>query len=233
MTAIWAHRGASVAAPENTMAAFEKAIEMGADGVEFDVQRSADGHLVVIHDETVDRTSDGTGRVVDLSLDELRRLDVGGGERIPLLAEVLDLFAPTGMVVNVELKSSIEFYPGIGQDAIRVVADSGMTARVVYSSFNHYTLAGMRAHVPAAQLGLLMADGIHEPWDYARRFGAGALHPGYHLLQQPGYVEKAHEAGLRVNTWTVDDPDHIRLVASLGVDAIVTNRPDVATGLLR
>lgn len=215
------------------MAAFEKAIEMGADGVEFDVQRSADGHLVVIHDETVDRTSDGTGRVVDLTLDELRRLDVGGGERIPLLAEVLELFEPTSMVLNVELKTSIVPYPGIEQDAIGVVDDARMAERVLYSSFNHYTLAAMRGQVPAAYLGLLMADGIHEPWDYARRFGAGALHPGYHLLQLAGYVEKAHDAGLRVNTWTVDDPDHIRLVASLGVDAIVTNRPDVATGLLR
>ena len=233
MTAIWAHRGASAYAPENTIPAFELAIEMGADGVEFDVHRTADNHLVVIHDETIDRTSDGAGRVVDMTLDELRRHDYGDGATIPLLAEVLELFRPTGMLVNAELKSSIEFYPGIEHDVRGVVEEMGMAERVLYSSFNHYTLAGLRDHVAPDKLGLLLSNGIFEPWEYARRFGAGALHPGFFLLQQPGYVEAAHEAGVRVNAWTVDEPEHIRFVASLGVDAIVTNVPDVAREVLR
>ncbi|SDL10554.1 glycerophosphodiester phosphodiesterase [Tessaracoccus oleiagri] len=233
MTKIWAHRGASAYAPENTLPAFELAIAQGADGVELDVQRTADGHLVVVHDETVDRTSDGTGRVVDLTVAELRRLDFGDGARIPLLDEVLRLCAPTGMVVNVELKTSIELYPGIEQEARDVVEAAGMGERVVFSSFNHYTLAGLRGQVAPERLGLLFADGIHEPWEYARRFGAGALHPGLHLLQLPGYVERAHEAGLLVHVWTVNDPGHMALVAAAGVDAVITNHPDAAAAALR
>lgn len=233
MTKIWAHRGASAYAPENTLPAFELAIAQGADGVELDVQRTADGHLVVVHDETVDRTSNGTGKVVDLTLAELRRLDFGGGGRIPLLDEVLRLCAPTAMVVNVELKTSIELYPGIEQEAKEVVEAAGMGERVVYSSFNHYTLAGLRGQVVPEQLGLLLADGIHEPWDYARRFGAGALHPGLHLLQLPGYVDRAHDVGLLVHVWTVNDPKHLALVAAAGVDAVITNYPDAAAAALR
>lgn len=234
MTKIWAHRGASASAPENTMPAFELAIEQGADGVELDVQRSADGELVVIHDERIDRTSGASGRVVDLTLEELRRHRYGAGmegfddAQLPLLAEVLELFAPTEMVVNVELKTSIEWYPGIEHEAWRVVEESAMGERVIFSSFNHYTLLGLRERVAPWQLGLLFSDVIVEPWSYAVELGMGALHPGYYLLQQPGYVERAHEAELAVHTWTVDDPVHLQLVAGSGVDAIVTNTPDVA-----
>lgn len=238
MTKIWAHRGASAVAPENTIPAFETAIAMGADGVELDVQRTADGELVVIHDETLDRTTSGSGRVVDRTLDELRALDASNGApaftgiRIPTLAEVLELLAPTGMRVNVELKTSVEFYPGIEAEALALVEDAGMTERVVWSSFNHLTLLPLRGRVPAANIGLLLSDVTVEPWRYAREFGAGALHPGLHLLQVPGWVDAAHEAGLAVHVWTVDEPAHLQLVAAAGVDVIITNRPDDARTVL-
>ncbi|WP_305781680.1 glycerophosphodiester phosphodiesterase family protein, partial [Brucella sp. CMUL 018] len=129
MTAIWAHRGASAYAPENTLPAFEMALQMGADGVELDVQRSADGQVVVIHDETLNRTSNGVGKVVDQSFEQLRQCDFSNrfaGRRnvkIPTLREVLDLFRGTGKTVNIELKNTVVLYPGLEDDVLRIVQD--------------------------------------------------------------------------------------------------------------
>lgn len=235
MTQFWAHRGASAYAPENTLPAFQKAIAMGADGVEFDVQRTADGHLVVIHDETIDRTSTGLGKVRDLTLDQLRRHDYSNrkigfdGIQIPLLSEVLELLRATELTVNIELKTSVELYPGIEDEALELVDGMGMGERVIWSSFNHNTIAALRGRVPRERLALLVADALHEPWRYAAEFGAGALHPGIHLLQQPGYVGAAHNAGLKVHVWTVNDAELVRIVKRMGVDAVITNHPDLAS----
>ena len=123
MTEIWAHRGASAYAPENTIPAFQMAIDQGAQGIELDLQRSADGVLVAVHDETISRTSSGFGRVVDLTFDEMRRCDFSNGfighrnVRIPTLSEVLDLVRPTNLSLNVELKNSVELYPDIELEA--------------------------------------------------------------------------------------------------------------------
>lgn len=234
MTAIWAHRGASAYAPENTIPAFQQAIDMGADGIEFDVQRSADGQLVVIHDETVNRTSNGVGKVVDLTLEELRRCNFSNGfvgtrhVQIPTLREVLELLEPTGVTVNIELKNSVEFYPGIENEVVALVQDAGLQDRVIYSSFNHFSLANLRGVVPAERLGLLYSDGLYDPWKYALQFGAGALHPHFHALRQPNYMWLCHEAGIKANTWTVNDDNEIKHLVSLGVDAIITNFPDRA-----
>ncbi|MDO5084022.1 glycerophosphodiester phosphodiesterase [Arachnia propionica] len=234
MTAIWAHRGASAYAPENTIPAFKQAIEMGADGIEFDVQRSADGQLVVIHDETVNRTSNGVGKVVDLSLEQLRRCNFSNGfvgtrhVQIPTLKEVLELLEPTHVTINIELKNTVEFYPGMEHDVVSLVNEAGLQDRVIYSSFNHFSLANLRGVVPPERLGLLYSDGLYDPWKYANQFGAGALHPHFIALYQPNYMWLCHEAGVRVNTWTVDDDHAIKHLVSLGVDAVITNFPDRA-----
>ena len=239
MTAIWAHRGASAYAPENTIPAFELALSMGSDGIELDVQRSADGQLVVIHDATINRTSNGVGKVVDLTFDELRRCDFSNGfagrrnVKIPTLREVLELCQPTNVVVNVELKHGAELYPGLEDDALRVVRDAGMLDRVVFSSFNHYSLANLRGRVGPESLALLISDGLYEPWLYAKSFGAGAINPDYRALQTPGYVWYAHEAGIEVNTWTINNEDTARWAAGLGVDAIITNLSDQTADALR
>ncbi|RRD50208.1 glycerophosphodiester phosphodiesterase [Arachnia propionica] len=232
MTAIWAHRGASAYAPENTIPAFQQAIDMGADGVEFDVQRSADGHLVVIHDETVNRTSNGVGKVVDLTLEQLRRCNFSNGfvgtrhVQIPTLREVLELLAPTGLTINIELKNSVEFYPGMECEVVALVEEAGLQERVIYSSFNHFSLANLRGIVPKEHLGLLYSDGLYDPWNYANQFGAGCLHPHYYALRQPNYMWLCHEAGVRTTTWTVDDEAEFKRLLALGVDAIITNFPD-------
>ena len=154
MTAIWAHRGASAYAPENTIPAIQQAIEMGADGVELDVQRTIDGQLVVIHDETINRTSNGFGRVADLTLEQLRLCNYSNGfvghrkVQIPTLREVLELLEPTRLRINLELKNSIELYPGMENDALAIVQDAGILHRVLFSSFNHFSLANLRGTVP-------------------------------------------------------------------------------------
>lgn len=232
VTAIWAHRGACAYAPENTVPAFEVAVQMKADGVEIDVQRSADGHIVVIHDETINRTSNGVGRVVELTLEELRRCDFTNGfagrrnVKIPTLRDALDVFRPTSMTVNIELKNSVELYPGMEDEVLRIVQEMGMEDQVVYSSFNHFSLANLRGRVAKDNIALLISDGLYDPWLYADWFGAGAINPAYQALQQPNYVWLAHEKGIKVNPWTVNrDEDAIRL-KNLGVDAIITDFPD-------
>ncbi|HMR50438.1 MAG TPA: glycerophosphodiester phosphodiesterase [Arachnia sp.] len=239
MTQVWAHRGATEYAPENTIAAFAQAIELGASGIELDVQRTRDGVLVVIHDEQVQRTSNGRGKVVDLTFDEVRALDFSHGRdghrgtRIPSLQEVLDLVAPTQLVLNVELKNGVEFYPGMAFEVVDLAERSGMADRLLYSSFNHYSLAELRGRVAPSQLGLLYSDGLYEPWHYARRFGAGALHPNVIIpLHDPDLVGRCHDAGIAVNVWTVNEEPHIAFLAELGVDAIITDVPDRARRVL-
>ncbi|GAA1391546.1 glycerophosphodiester phosphodiesterase [Luteococcus peritonei] len=237
MTSIWAHRGASNQAPENTLAAITRAVELGADGVEIDVQRSADGQLVVIHDETVDRTTNGSGRVVQLEWPELSRLDASGGderftgERLPLLEQVLELLAPSGLVLNVELKDSVERYPGLDLQVDAAVRAAGMTGRVWLSSFNHVALAATRDAALGHPIGLLHETTLWRPERYAADFGAQALHPHHRTLHEPGLVDRIHEAGLRVHPWTVDAPEDLRAMFSLGVDAVITNHVERALEL--
>lgn len=233
-TEVWAHRGASGYAPENTLAAFEMAAEMKADGVELDVQMTRDGKLIVIHDETVDRVSDGTGMVRDFTLEELKKLcpnkthpeyeDV----KIPTLQEVYELLRPTGLTVNVELKTGIVLYPGIEEAVLRATEEMGMKDRVWYSSFNHYTVRKIKTMCPTAKTGMLYCDGIYLPADYAQNLETDALHPALYNLQYPNVVRSAKNKGLRIHVWTVNEPEHIKRAAESGVDAVITNYPDRA-----
>lgn len=239
MTEIWAHRGASAYAPENTLPAFQMALDQGAQGIELDVQRTADDVLVVVHDETIDRTSNGFGRVADLTLEELRRCDFSNGfighhnVRIPTLMEVLDFVAPTNLRLNVELKNSVLPYPGMELETAAMVAEVGLTDRVLLSSFNHLSLANLRGIVPPSQIGVLYSDGLYNPWQYARWIGAGALHPNWRALRQPDFVWLAHEAGVNVHVWTVDEEQDVAHAIETGVDALMTNFPDRARRVAR
>ena len=145
-TKVWAHRGASGYAPENTLDAFRKAVEMGADGIELDVQMTKDGELVVIHDETIDRVSNGKGWVKDYTYEELKKFNFNKThleytkEEIPTLEQVYLLIKPTNLTINVEIKTGIVFYPGIEERVLELTERLGMKERVIYSSFNHYTI---------------------------------------------------------------------------------------------
>lgn len=237
MTSIWAHRGASATAPENTLPAFELALQQGADGFELDVQRSVDGVLVVCHDETIDRTSNGSGLIAELSHDELLQFDFANqlpgyaGVGIATLAEVLELVRGTDAVVNIELKNSVLRYAGMEAEVDALVAELGLVDQVWYSSFNHQslvTLAELGSPVPR---GALYVEQLVRPWDYVAGFGATALHPMAATVDAE-LVAGAHDAGIRVHPWTVDDPAQIVALAELGVDAVITNRPDLARQVL-
>lgn len=237
MSRIFAHRGASAAEPENTMAAFRKAIELGSDGIELDVHLSKDGEIVVTHDETLERVSDGKGRVVDYTLEQLRGFNFAAKreghvpERIPTLKEVYELVKPTKLHINVEIKSGIVLYEGIEQKLLELEKEMGMQGRILYSSFNHYSLAILKALDPSAKTGLLYGNAMIDPWVYANYAKADAIHPHYFVLKAPGVVESCHQNGVHVHPWTVDDPQHLAWMLKLGVDIIITNVPDVAIAL--
>ena len=236
MSLVLAHRGASGYAPENTLEAFRVAMEMGADGFELDVHMSKDGHLVVIHDETVDRTTDGTGFVKDLTLAELKALDARNGmdayagARIPTLGEVYDLIRDTRHIVNVEVKTDEYFYPEIEEKCLALEKEKGMEGRIVYSSFNHYTVRKLRSLSPDASIGMLFGDVLIDPYDYCKSIGANLLHPLKANIYVPGFAQGAKDAGLGVNLWTVNDEATMAECLKYGI-GIISNYPDVAVKL--
>lgn len=142
---VWAHRGASGYCPENTLAAFQKAVELCADGIELDMQMTSDGELVVCHDETIDRTSNGSGWIKDKTLAELKALNFSYGKKgfsgatIPTMREVFELLDDADIMINIELKTGIVFYPGMAEKLLKLTSECGFSDRVIYSSFNHYT----------------------------------------------------------------------------------------------
>jgi glycerophosphoryl diester phosphodiesterase len=237
MTQIWAHRGSRREAPENTLPAFEYALGLGVDGVEFDVQLTADGVPVVIHDETVDRTTDGSGPVVGFAFEQLRELDASdgfegfGGVRIPTLDEVLDLVLPSGLAVNIELKNSEEDYPGLEEKVLEAVSTRGVAERVVLSSFNHYSLKKLQHLGASSELGVLYTDPLYRPWRYAAKLGAQAIHPPVRFVFGKGYVRKAHAAGLAVRPWVVNGHRRLKRMLGLGVDAVFTDTARLAIEL--
>ena len=236
MSLIYGHRGASGHAPENTLPSFRLAMDMGADGFELDVHMSKDGELVVIHDETVDRTTNGTGLVRDLTLAQLKELDACNGmenyrgAKIPTLAEVFDLIRDTHHIVNVEVKTDEWFYPQIEEKCLALAKEKGVEDRVIYSSFNHYTLMKLRQLKPDAKLGMLFGDIKVKPWEYADQLHVDYLHPMKMNIYVPGFGEGAKAAGYGINMWTINDEE--TMVECLKQDAgIITNYPDVAVAL--
>ena len=183
MTEIFAHRGASGYAPENTLEAFRLAMEQGADGIELDVHLTKDGEVVVIHDETLDRTSDGQGKVRDYTLEELKKFSFHNhiekykGVQIPTLKEVLDLVENSSMKVNIELKTGIYWYEGIEEKTMEIVKNKKMEGRVIYSSFNHYSIQKILEQDIHAETAYLFSDVTLNMEKYAKETGVKGLHP--------------------------------------------------------
>jgi glycerophosphoryl diester phosphodiesterase len=228
-----AHRGFSGLYPENTMLAFAKAIdEGGADGVETDVHLSADGEMVLIHDDDLDRTTNGLGMVGEHTLAQLRALDAGQGERIPLLAELLEFAKRKNVVVNVELKNTPIPYPGLEQKVIALARDMGMVEHVKLSSFNHESMAYVKQIAPDFYTGLLYENPLLKagllPWNYAKKYNANALNPYYKLLYyQAGLAKNCAKHGIELNAWTVNEPhDMARVARHIWAGSIITNYPD-------
>jgi glycerophosphoryl diester phosphodiesterase len=225
------HRGAPAVAPENTLSSFRKALEMRVVMIELDVYALKSGELVVIHDDKVDRTTDGSGYITDFSLTALRRLDAGNGEKIPLLAEVLNLVDKT-VPVNIELKGIGTAKP-VAELLMRYIRDRGWTTdRFIVSSFNHIELKKFHQLMPQIRTGALIV-GI--PVDYAafaEKLGAYSVNPSAEFVT-PEYVQDAHNRGLKVFAFTVNDQSEIRRMDELKVDGIFTNVPDQAFSYLQ
>ena len=233
-TAVWAHRGSSTKYIENTMRAFEQAIVDQADGIELDVQRTKDGQLVVYHDERLQRLTGVDKFLWQLTWAEIQDLDLhslNDEAKIPLLKDVLELMQDTTLIVNIELKNSLNFYPGMEVEVVDLVREMGMLDQVLFSSFNHESMQQMAQLVGPEYCAILTSDVHFNPWAYAREVGVGVLHPMVNSLQQAGYVEESHRQGFKVNVWTADEEVHIYAAFLLGVDAIMTNEPEKAVQL--
>ncbi len=214
-----AHRGFSGRHPENTLRAFRAAEELGVDMVECDVHRSLDGHLVVIHDATLDRTTSGHGPVRSRTLAEIQALDAGDGERVPTLEELLEAVS---LPVVVEVKTP-EALPGL----LRLYAERPtLRERLWPISFGHKLIQALTTEVPGLMAGVLYAGAPVEPWPLAEAAGARILLPALETVSRDE-VEAAHAHGLYISIWTADTPEEFAFCKEIGVDGIATNRPDL------
>ncbi len=229
------HRGAMACAPENTMASFAEGLRQGADMLELDVHLCADGEVVVIHDEFVDRTTDGHGRVAELTLAELKKLDAGSwfdphfaGERIPTLEEVLD-WAQDKVPLAIEIKHGQTPYHGIEEKVVRLVEKYDMVSRVIIISFDHKCLPRFKELRPDLKTGILYVSRLADPVGAARAARAESIRPLWLSLDRES-VEQAHEAGLTVDPWG-RDADYVQLV-EWGVDSLAADHPAQVRELL-
>lgn len=238
---VFAHRGAKAVAPENTLPAFAKAVELGADGVELDVQCSRDGVLVVMHNFTVDHTTNGTGRVADMTAAELAKLDAGShfspdfaGVGVPTLEQVL---AEVGgkLHLNIEVKSEDPMGGGEIEPLVDLIQRHNLYDQVIVSSFNPITLIKLRNTDPHVSLGLLyygqqLPAFLRELW-LSPVLRPEAFHPHYQLIDAD-YMTWAKSVPAAVNTWTVNDPTEAQRLAALGVDTLITDVPDLLLAAL-
>lgn len=234
------HRGASHDAPANTLAAFELAADCGADGVELDVMLTTDRQPVVIHDSTVDATTDGSGRVAEMTLAEIKELDAGSyfdarfaGERIPTLSEVFEALGQR-LLFNVELKGTSARPDGLEAIVAEAISRHNLVSRVIVSSFNPLRLRRFRRLLPEVAIGYLHMPGLplHQRWGWLMwGFPREADHPEQSLVT-PKYMAWARSRRLRVNTWVVNDPQRMANLRDMGVDMIITDRPDVLRAVL-
>ncbi len=228
-----AHRGFSARYPENSMLAFEKAIEIGANGAEFDVQLSRDGVPVVFHDESLLRIAGDERLIKDLTVQELRQIDISyrfkgecAAQYIPTLEEYFSLVQNLDFLSVLEFKTAIFEYDGIEQKVINLIRKYGLSKRIVLSSFNHYTLLRCKSIAPDLPCGILYECRIAEPQDYCARLGMQFLHPDYRFLSD-SELDKYERANIKTSPWTVDHDEDIRyLLSQKNIFAIMSNKPD-------
>ena len=232
-----AHRGASGHAPENTLAAFRKAVALGATFIETDLQLSRDAHFVAIHDGTVNRTTNGKGSVHDLTLAELRNLDAGSwfgsgfsGERIPTLEEILQFSKKHDVVFYLELKPSGSW--GGEHALIGALRESGEIARAAVISFDPALVLNVRKIEPTVMTGLLYDGQLQKPVEKALEIGARQLAVRGDLVT-PALLEQARKRDLQVVCWTVNHPAHMRLLIEAGVAGIMSDYPDRLVAALK
>jgi glycerophosphoryl diester phosphodiesterase len=217
------HRGAAGLEPENTLRSFRRAEKEGADVIELDLHLSRDGRLVVIHDPTVNRTTGERGKVAEMTLDQLKALDAGIGERIPTFEEALEA---TDLPIHAEVKA-VE----AGAALAGFIREHDLDGRVTPTSFHPEALGGVRSVMPEMEVGLILARRRPDADELARSVGAVSVALEARYVDEE-VVERCRAAGLQVIAWTVNDPNRMKRVAELGVDAITSDRPDILAGVL-
>ncbi len=232
---VYAHRGYSGKYPENTMLAFRKAVEeAGTDGVEMDVQLSRDGEVVIIHDETLDRTTNGSGHVGDYTLAELKKLDATktfagqfDKQEIPTFEEFCDWLKGAGILANVELKNSVVYYPELEKKCIDIIRKYGVEKQIIFSSFNHSALFQVKKLAPEFPVGALVENaGLAYAGFYGKQNGFQYYHPDFCLLSAEA-VRECKENGVGINVWTVNDLKSFEKLVEWDVDGVITNFPRV------
>ena len=236
MTKIFAHRGSKGTHPENTLASFKEAVRVGSDGIELDVHLTKDGHLVVIHDETVDRTTNATGEIRNLTLAEIKELDAGSwfhnkyaGEKIPTLEEVLLLLTELGFngQLNIELKTDVIQYKGLVEKCLALQSAKDWPFAIVYSSFNPYTLVELKEANPSQEIGLLF-----ESKEWADKGDAMLEKESYHPdLKLLDWAIEWNRNQLPLRVWTVNEDTDINRCFELQIEAIFTDYPEKALQL--
>lgn len=229
---IYAHRGSSGTHPENTLSAFKEAARLPIFGVEFDVHMTKDEELVIIHDEKINRTSNGKGFIKDMTLAELKTYDFGSwfskefkGEVIPTLYEVLELFSKTSLQLNIELKSDVFPYPGMAEKVLDLVGAMKLDSRVVISSFNHEMIRTVKQLAPHIQTAALFMEVLVDPLEYVRALPTDALHITKHAALRPS-AKKVIEEGVPVQVFTVNKVCQMKVLKEVGVRAIFTDFPE-------
>ncbi len=231
MSRVWAHRGASGEFPENTMIAFQEAINQKVAGIELDVHLSKDGYAIICHDETLNRTTNGTGFIKDKNLFELKQLDAGSwfdkkfkGIKLPLLDEFLELAKKTNITINIEIKLGSIFYPGIEEKVLELIEKSGVKENVIISSFDHMALLKIKELDNSVKTGVLYSQPVITIEELLRLTKADALHPNY-LYVTKETTAIAKELNVPIHTYTVDNTEDFLMMEELGVDVVMTNYP--------
>ena len=226
MIKVLGHRGAPAYEPENTLASFKKAIELGVDQIELDLRFSKDSKLVVIHDEKLDRTTNGKGLVREFTLAELKKLDAGKGEKIPTLQEVIDLIRDKGIFLQIELKES-----NMQRHLLDLIQKNNLEERVMVISFLHEELRKIKELNPNIKTGVLIGQKLIDPLERLRQVRADAVSMR-HTLVNKRLVERLHQNNIELTVWVVNEPRDIRRAIKLGIDIIGTDKPDLVISQL-
>lgn len=243
MSLIIAHRGYSGKFPENTMLAFQKSLEYGADGIELDIQLTKDSKIVICHDEEIDRTSNGKGFIRDYTLAELRDFEFRNNMydledetedniKIPTLDEFLNWLNTTELMVNIEFKTSIIEYDGIVEKAIELVKERELEDRVIFSSFNHNTIKEVKELDSSLRCGFLAVANLLNPEEYCKKYEVEYYHPMFvSALLSPNIVTDCKKLGIGVNAYTANDSEHIQALIALNIEGVITNEVELAIQL--
>ncbi|WP_163102649.1 glycerophosphodiester phosphodiesterase [Peribacillus alkalitolerans] len=236
-TMVFAHRGSAGTHPENTMLSFREAERVGADGIELDIQLTKDNQIVVIHDETIDRTTNGKGFVKDYTVMKLKQFNASfsftskwGESSIPTLEEVLQWMQGNRLRLIIELKNTRFLYPGMEEKAITMVRKYSMQDRVILTSFNHYSLVYCTQLSPDIETAPLYRDGLFMPWIYAQSIRAGSIHPSIKVAPD-NIIKMAMDAGIKVRPYTINDANQMKALFDIGCSGIITDYPKKAIDL--